>query len=50
MEVVLATLTHPGRKRPKNEDWVVAERTETGGFLLVADGMGGHKTGDVAAR
>lgn len=50
MEVVLAALTHPGRKRPKNEDWVVAERTETGGFLLVADGMGGHKTGDVAAR
>ncbi|MGQ9511183.1 MAG: PP2C family protein-serine/threonine phosphatase, partial [Thermaceae bacterium] len=42
--------THPGRKRPKNEDWVAAIPTETGGFLLVADGMGGHKTGDVAAR
>jgi protein phosphatase len=50
VEVVLAALTHPGRKRPKNEDWVAAERTETGAFLLVADGMGGHKTGDVAAR
>ncbi|WP_169746305.1 PP2C family protein-serine/threonine phosphatase [Thermus filiformis] len=50
MEVVLAALTHPGRKRPKNEDWVAVERTETGAFLLVADGMGGHKTGDVAAR
>jgi len=43
-----AAETHRGRQRSHNEDAVLA-RPEAG-LWLVADGMGGHVAGDVAAR
>lgn len=50
--------THPGQKRPRNEDGIVTftyDKEQAGGavpvgFFLVADGMGGHDAGDVASR
>lgn len=38
--------TDTGRRRERNEDAVLADRT----VFLVADGMGGHSRGDVASR
>ena len=38
--------TDTGRRRTRNEDSVLADRT----VFLVADGMGGHQGGDVASR
>jgi serine/threonine protein phosphatase PrpC len=42
--------THPGLKRSKNEDAVGHLLTPWGGVFVVADGMGGHRTGEVASR
>jgi protein phosphatase len=50
--------THPGQKHPRNEDAVITftfDKEQRGrsvpvGFYLVADGMGGHKAGDLASR
>jgi len=44
----MAGKTDTGRKRAHNEDFIAwdAER----GLALLADGMGGHKAGDVASR
>ncbi len=39
--------SHPGRKRPHNEDTYLADPEI--GLWLVADGMGGHANGEVAA-
>lgn len=46
VELTWGWATDTGRKRRRNEDAVLADRT----VFLVADGMGGHARGDVAAR
>ncbi len=52
----VAARTHPGLKRPHNEDrfGVAAHLTPKGGqpslLAVVADGMGGHRAGEVAAE
>ena len=48
--VFAASLTDPGRKRALNEDSVAQQITNYGGIFVVADGMGGHKTGEVASQ
>ena len=40
--------TDKGRVRPVNQDCWAIESTR--GLCVVADGMGGHKAGEVAAR
>lgn len=41
-------VTHPGRVRPNNEDALLWDVPS--GLFVVADGMGGHQAGEVAAR
>ncbi|RIH81920.1 putative protein phosphatase 2C-type [Meiothermus luteus] len=48
--VYAAALTDPGRKRALNEDAVAQLVTPYGGIFIVADGMGGHRTGEVASQ
>lgn len=43
-----AGMTHPGRKRRNNEDALVWDVQL--GLAAVADGMGGHQSGEVASR
>ncbi len=46
-------MTDVGRARAVNQDYVFTSETPVGmlpNLLVVADGMGGHKAGDVAAR
>jgi len=49
-KVFAASLTDPGRKRALNEDAVSQQLTPYGGIFIVADGMGGHRTGEVASQ
>ena len=44
------SITDPGKVRERNEDSVLITQNENGEYLLVvADGMGGHKDGEVAS-
>lgn len=56
LSVTVAMLTHPGLVRPNNEDVVACvvlpageSAAARGVLVLVADGMGGHAAGEVAA-
>ena len=40
--------SHPGRKRPNNEDHFSID--ESRGIIVLADGMGGHRSGEVASE
>jgi len=46
--VYSAALTHVGRKRHVNQDFMVVN--ETSALYVLADGMGGHSSGEVAAK
>ena len=54
--LTLAIRTHPGNRRPKNEDFFAAQsyRLEGDGtpvlLALVADGIGGHLAGEIASK
>ncbi|MBI2570571.1 MAG: protein phosphatase 2C domain-containing protein [Candidatus Schekmanbacteria bacterium] len=48
MKVRFATRTHPGKIRRRNEDALFADREI--GFALVADGVGGHNSGNLASQ
>lgn len=57
LQLDVGQFSHPGRKRPKNEDWLGAFQPDDadrlarkGQLFLVADGMGGHQSGEQASR
>ncbi|MBN2555458.1 MAG: serine/threonine-protein phosphatase [Anaerolineales bacterium] len=57
LNVTSAVLTHPGRKRPHNEDFVAyyepetySEWAEKGCLYIVADGVGGAAKGEKASQ
>jgi protein phosphatase len=55
LSIVAAAHTNPGKARQVNEDSVFtfvrpAKNGDALGLLLVADGIGGHKAGDIASK
>lgn len=55
LSLVAVSQTHPGKVRQVNEDSVFtfirpAKNGDALGLLLVADGIGGHKAGDIASK
>ncbi len=49
-EKSFACLTDIGKKRKNNEDAAYAASSRYGKILIIADGMGGHRKGEVASR
>jgi len=48
LALLIGGATDPGRKREKNEDTMYASTKL--GLAIVADGMGGHRAGEIASR
>ena len=47
MSLEIVSLSDVGRKRPHNEDSIVTDISN--GLVILADGMGGYKAGEVAS-
>ncbi len=57
LELETGQFSDPGRKRLNNEDWLgtfqpedAGRLAEKGSLFLLADGMGGHRSGEMASR
>jgi serine/threonine protein phosphatase PrpC len=57
VQLEVGQFSDPGRKRQNNEDWLGTFQPEDenrlarkGSLFLVADGMGGHQSGEMASR
>ena len=49
MELDIFEFTNPGG-RERNEDCIGSQKTEDSALFIVADGLGGHRDGDIASK